>query len=143
MTQPENTQISHLMRQIMRKKQQLIHQHLKPFGEITAHQIMALSYINQHPGAIQQDLVTLTQRRAPTVSVMLKRFERDNLIVRKIPSDNNRNKEITLTEHGQEIVRSFQQATTATDELAIADFTPTQTAQLIALLTQMNQHLDV
>ncbi|PBQ23707.1 hypothetical protein CNR29_06655 [Levilactobacillus brevis] len=143
MTAQEDTKISSLMRQIMLKKQIYVNHELEvAHGGLTAHQVMALMYIHRNPGIIQREIVTLTQRRAPTVSVMLKKIEQDHLIVRKVPKGNNRNKEIFLTANGEKVVKEFQKVTAATDALATTNLSTEQKVILINLLSKMNGNLD-
>lgn len=68
---------------------------------------MILSFIGAHPGLIQKQIVTLTQRRAATVSALLKKLEDAELITRTIPANNTRNKQLFLTDQGQQVVSDF------------------------------------
>lgn len=94
------TAISDLIRSISLTQRRQINQRLTATSHITDQQAMILSFIGAHPGLIQKQIVTLTQRRAATVSALLKKLEDAELITRTIPANNTRNKQLFLTDQG-------------------------------------------
>lgn len=101
------TAISDLIRSISLTQRRQINQRLTATSHITDQQAMILSFIGTHPGLIQKQIVTLTQRRAATVSALLKKLEDAELITRTIPANNTRNKQLFLTDQGQQVVSDF------------------------------------
>lgn len=128
----DNT-ISALIREISIKEQYTLSTALAP-SNVTPSQAMLLHYIAKNPGAIQKDIVEIMQRRPATVSTLLKKMENDGLIIREIPANNTRNKELKITTKGQAIVDTFIEAQVTIAQALVAKLTEKQQAELTELL---------
>lgn len=131
------TTINNLIHQIVFQEQKAVEEglDLKQIGsKITAQQAMVLNYINTNPGAIQRDIANIVGRRAATVSTLLKKMEEDNLIIRKIPNDNSRNKELYLTDQARKVVGEFNEIYRQVQTDLVQKLDQKQRAQLIDLL---------
>ncbi|MBE5102389.1 MarR family winged helix-turn-helix transcriptional regulator [Priestia aryabhattai] len=80
---------------------------IKPLG-ITFIQAQTLQYINYHPGTMQKSLAEYLGKQTATITNVLKGLEKDNLINRKVPKENERQKLLYLTEDGQRLVAIIQ-----------------------------------
>lgn len=131
------TTINNLIHQIVFQEQKAVEEvlDLKQIGsKITAQQAMVLNYINTNPGAIQRDIANIVGRRAATVSTLLKKMEEDNLIIRKIPNGNSRNKELYLTDQARKVVGEFNEIYRQVQTDLVQKLDQKQRAQLIDLL---------
>lgn len=131
------TTINNLIHQIVFQEQKAVEEvlDLKQIGsKITAKQAMVLNYINTNPGAIQRDIANIVGRRAATVSTLLKKMEEDNLIIRKIPNGNSRNKELYLTDQARKVVGEFNEIYRQVQTDLVQKLDQKQRAQLIDLL---------
>lgn len=72
--------------------------------QLNSLQARSLSYIFLHPGTIQREIADYLGKKQATVTNILKGLEERNLIYRKIPKDNERQKNIFLTDEGKQLV---------------------------------------
>lgn len=136
------TAISDLIRSISLTQRRQINQRLTATSHITDQQAMILSFIGAHPGLIQKQIVTLTQRRAATVSALLKKLEDAELITRTIPANNTRNKQLFLTDQGQQVVSDFTTICHDVQEPLTAKLSTKQQEKLIKYLNLALQGMD-
>lgn len=73
------------------------------FAQHGAH--MTLAYLAMQDGVTQRELVRATHLRAPTVSVMLRRFEEAGIVERRPDEKDQRAMRVYLTEKGRELDR--------------------------------------
>lgn len=143
MTENNNAKtISTLLRMISIKEQKILNEKLYQTQSVTTQQAMVLHLIATKPGLIQKEVVDVVKRRAATVSIILKKLESAGLIIRKIPQDNVRNKELYLTERGHMVVESFSNVLNTVSEELSKNLTNNQKKDLIQLLNVVNQGLD-
>lgn len=134
--------ISLLLRDVNRKEWQSVDKELNDISSVTSQQAMVLKMISEKPGLIQKDIVISMHRKAATISSFLKNLEKNELIIRKIPSNNNRNKEIYLTEKGRSIVTVFEQIIKTAEKKLVDSMSLDQQENLIQLLKLINNELD-
>lgn len=72
--------------------------------DINQQQARLLKYIGDHPGTIQKDVAAYLNRQSATVTNMLKTIEKRGYISRKIPANNERQKQLFLLPAGEETV---------------------------------------
>ncbi|MFC4771291.1 MarR family winged helix-turn-helix transcriptional regulator [Enterococcus hermanniensis] len=101
-TLSENIYLVNLM------QQDFIDTRLKKIG-LTAHQARTLNYIGFNPGVIQKKLANYLGKQDATVTNILKVLEKKDYIERKIPVDNERQKNLFLTGRGLELTKEIQQ----------------------------------
>ncbi|MFD1318171.1 MarR family winged helix-turn-helix transcriptional regulator [Loigolactobacillus zhaoyuanensis] len=135
--------ISELLRKISSNEQQKISNQLKKETSVTMQQAMILRLIAMRPGLIQKDIVSVTKRRAATISTFLKNLEKGGFIVRKIPSENSRNKEIYLTNKGRDVVKKFRNTRVIFNAQLISSLSNDQQDELIRLLGIINANLEI
>lgn len=106
--------------------------------EISGQQLMVLNYISKNTETIQRDVVTFLNRKAATVSVLLKNMEANGWIDRKVPDDNSRNKNIYLTKAGNELVQTYQLVQKRVRKQMLDGLTMDELSQLNELLQKVN-----
>ncbi|MHA8263471.1 MarR family winged helix-turn-helix transcriptional regulator [Lactobacillaceae bacterium Melli_B3] len=84
--------------------QNLAQQNLNKFAGLTQQQAVVMRIINNHPGMIQRELADQLNRKTASVSSILKTLEKKELVIRKQAPDNDRNKQLYLTEQGKKEV---------------------------------------
>ncbi len=71
-------------------------------------QARTLNYIYIYPGKIQKDLAKYLGKQNATITNILKLLEGKHYIKREIPSDNERQKNLYLTEDGEKAAEMIQ-----------------------------------
>ena len=127
--------INQLLHDIQIQQQIQLTSALKAVTELDIRQTQVLKLIANKPGLIQKDIADAVNHRAASVSVLLKNLEKAGYLVREIPDDNTRNKQIFLTEQGQHVVDVFTQAQADIHERLLSQLTPSQQDELAQLLT--------
>ena len=100
-----------------------------------------LSFLAREDGVTQLELVRDTHLRAPTVSVMLRRFEEAGIVCRKRDEKDLRAVRVYLTERGREIERRNFCRIQKIDGEALAVLSEEEQATLTALLEKLRQHM--
>lgn len=110
-----------------------IHAHLHDL-HLNNSQARLLKHIADHPGALQKDAAAYLNRQNATVTNMLKGLETRGLIERKIPRDNERQKQLYLRPAGVELVKAIRAIFTALEQQIEAAVPTADQPQLIAQL---------
>lgn len=82
--------------------------------DLNSLQSRSLNFIAMYPGTMQRELANYLGKQQATVTNILKVLEEKKLIYRKIPKNNERQKNIYLTPEGEQMVEKVQ---TIFDEL--------------------------
>lgn len=88
-------------------QQEFIQTRLKGIG-LNTQQARTLNYIFANPGTIQKRLATYLGKQDATVTNLLKNLEKKHYLLRKIPDDNERQKQLYLTAKGDAAVEKIQ-----------------------------------
>lgn len=100
--------ISEKIYQISNLQQNSVAQSLK-YLELNPIQARSLNYIAQHPGTIQKNLAGYLEKPNATVTNILKTLEKADFIKRKIPVENERQKQLFLTAAGERVIGEVEQ----------------------------------
>ena len=105
--------ISNLLRSIMNKSRESMEQRVKDM-DISPQQGRMISYIvqNEDKGLIQKDLAEVFQRRGASITSMLQGLEKKGYIERRIPENNERQKNIFVLPKGKALVDETNEAFT-------------------------------
>ncbi|MFC6289779.1 MarR family winged helix-turn-helix transcriptional regulator [Levilactobacillus angrenensis] len=133
--------ISTRIREIFLAEQRQIAAELADDAAVTPQQAVVLQLIDERPGLIQRDIVDVMQRRAATVSAFLKKLEMAGYIVRRVPTDNTRNKQLYLTVSGQRVVAAFDRARADVYQQLTVELNTAQQRELLTLLTTAQRGL--
>ncbi|MNP30122.1 transcriptional regulator SlyA [compost metagenome] len=110
---------------------------------LNAQQGRIIGYIHEHQeqGLIQKDLAEIFDRRNATITSMLKGLEKNGYIERKIPVDNERQKNIYVLPKGEKLVEDFDRMFGQVEEEIVQSLTDEEKQTLMRLLVKINQHL--
>lgn len=110
---------------------------------LNAQQGRIIGYIHEHQeqGLIQKDLAEIFDRRNATITSMLKGLEKNGYIERKIPADNERQKNIYVLPKGEQLVEDFDRMFSQVEEEIVHSLTDEEKQTLMKLLVKINQHL--
>ncbi|EME3567025.1 TPA: MarR family winged helix-turn-helix transcriptional regulator [Enterococcus faecium] len=134
--------VSNLMRSIMNKSRESMEQRTKDMG-ISPQQGRMISYIaqNEDKGLIQKDLAEVFQRRGASITSMLQGLEKKGYIERRIPEDNERQKNIYALPKGKALVDETNEAFYAAEKELIHALSEEEVQQLIELLRKIDRNL--
>ena len=99
MTPTDPNSITELIHQVAMEETNLINQQLKSLG-LNNQQARLLKYVSEHPGSIQKDVAAFLGRQTATLTNMLKPLTQQGYISRKIPDDNERQKQLFIEPKG-------------------------------------------
>ncbi|MCM3174266.1 MULTISPECIES: MarR family winged helix-turn-helix transcriptional regulator [Paenibacillus] len=110
---------------------------------LNAQQGRIIGYIYEHQdnGLIQKNLAETFNRRDATITSMLKGLEKNGYIERKIPSDNERQKNLYVLPKGEQVIQDVTQMFAKVEHEIVASLTEEEQATLMQLLTKVNQNL--
>lgn len=102
-----------------------------------------ISYIaqNEDKGLIQKDLAEVFQCRGASITSMLQGLEKKGYIERRIPEDNERQKNIYALPKGKALVDETNEAFYAAEKELIHALSEEEVQQLIELLRKINRNL--
>ncbi|RRG18754.1 MarR family transcriptional regulator [Weissella viridescens] len=104
---------------------------------VNAHQMMILTYIEENPGVIQKDIVTMLNRTPATVSAVLTKLEKAGLLERKTPADNSRNKQLFVAPEARNLITDFRVTRNELASTMVSELNETEQATLIQLLQKL------
>lgn len=110
---------------------------------LNAQQGRVIGYIYEHQdeGLIQKKLADVFNRRDATITSMLKGLEKNGYIVRKIPADNERQKNLYVLPKGEQVIHDVERMFAAVESEIVKSLTDEEQALLMRLLTKVNQNL--
>lgn len=103
--------------------------------------ILDYIYNHQDEGIIQKDLAEVFNRRGATITSMLKGLEKKGYIERRIPKDNERQKNIYLLSKGEELINDFHKAFSKVESSITDSLTVEERKTLEKLLSKINNSL--
>lgn len=89
-------------------QEKLVRDKLNKLG-LNIQQARLIKYIADHPGTIQKDVATYLNRQTATMTNMLKGMEKKGYLSRKIPTNNERQKQIFIEPKGKMLVKSINE----------------------------------
>ena len=110
---------------------------------LNAQQGRVIGYIYEHQdeGLIQKNLADVFNRRDATITSMLKGLEKNGYIVRKIPANNERQKNLYVLPKGEQVIQDIEQMFATVENEIVKSLTDEEQATLMRLLTKVNQNL--
>ncbi|GIO32066.1 MULTISPECIES: MarR family winged helix-turn-helix transcriptional regulator [Paenibacillus] len=138
----EGTTFSNLFQMIGLKLKRKADESIQELG-LNAQQGRMISYIAQHQdkGLIQKDLAQAFQRREASITSMLQGLEKKGYVERKIPADNERQKNIYVLPKGEELIDAFEGAFANVENEIIQALSAEEQETLLKLLSKINQRL--
>ena len=137
-----NTIYSNLIRSISQKSMVASNQAMKDL-KINQQQARVIAYIaeNQDKGLIQKDLAEVFHRRGASITSMLQGLERNGYIERRIPKDNERQKNLYILPKGLSIVQQINQIFDRSESDLISSLTENERVELLRILEKIDQNL--
>lgn len=134
--------VSNLMRSIMNKSRESMEQRVKDM-DISQQQGRMIAYIaqNEDKGLIQKDLAEVFQRRGASITSMLQGLEKKGYIERRIPEDNERQKNIYALPKGKALVGEINEAFYAAEKDLVHALDEAEIQELTALLRKIDRSL--
>ncbi|KAA8783135.1 MarR family transcriptional regulator [Paenibacillus amylolyticus] len=138
----ENTPYSNLFQTIGIKIKRKADEQVNELG-LNAQQGRIIGYIYEHQdeGLIQKNLADVFNRRDATITSMLKGLEKNGYIVRKIPANNERQKNLYVLPKGEKVIQDIEQMFSTVENEIVKSLSEEEQATLIRLLTKVNQNL--
>lgn len=109
--------------------------------KITHMEHKALGFFGRMPGATLSDLVVHSGRDKAQVARLISGLKEQALLLAQVDEQDRRNQRLYLTETGQVLYAELHLQERRLAELAIADFNPRETEQLLALLQRVKANL--
>ncbi|MGM0217304.1 MarR family winged helix-turn-helix transcriptional regulator [Enterococcus sp. AZ126] len=108
--------------------------------QLNSIQARSLSYISIHPGTIQRDVADYLGKKQATITNILKGLEERQLVYREIPKDNERQKNIFLTNEGKQVVDQVHLLFEKLDEKFRKGLTNEEQKQLKTILAKAEKN---
>jgi len=131
--------LSELFYLISVQQQLFIQSELKKI-ELNEIQARVINYIHKYPGCIQKDLARYFGKQEATITNILKQLEKKNYIIRDIPDDNERKKNLFLTDDGKNIVKDIQNIFVHLNELVSKGFSTEEISEIRETLLRITHN---
>lgn len=134
--------VSNLMRSIMNKSRESMEMRIKDL-DISQQQGRMIAYIaqNEDKGLIQKDLAQVFQRRDASITSMLQGLEKKGYIERRIPKNNERQKNIYVLPKGTALIDQTNEAFYAAEKELVQALNAEEVEELTRLLRKIDQSL--
>lgn len=100
-----------------------------------------LEYLYENDGAVQKDIANSCFIEQATVTNILTRMEKNELIIRKVDPDNRRFQFVYLTEKGKVEAKFVIESFAKLENNALKDFTDEEKMQFVNFLNRVNKNL--
>lgn len=130
-----------LVHRIASFETQYLNQQLRPL-DLNSDQGRAINFIASHPDSMQRDVAHFLNRQEASVTNLLKGLVKRNLIVRTIPSNNERTKLLSLTKDGDALVDQIQEVFDQLNTLLEAPLSDAEATKLTQLLNNVQKQID-
>lgn len=97
--------------------------------------------LNHQDGLTQQELVSSTNMKAPTISVAIRTLEEEGLVRREPDPKDLRSVRVYLTEKGRAVDEEFREKLRETDRLLMRDISEEDEEALIRLLMAVRENI--
>ncbi|AUJ87163.1 MarR family transcriptional regulator [Enterococcus sp. CR-Ec1] len=134
--------VSNVMRSIMNKSRESMELRIKDL-DISQQQGRMIAYIaqNEDKGLIQKDLAQVFQRRDASITSMLQGLEKKGYIERRIPKNNERQKNIYVLPKGKALIDQTNEAFYAAEKELVQALNAEEVEELTRLLRKIDQSL--
>ena len=102
-----------------------------------------LFILSKKDGRSQKEFADILNIKASTITVMLKRMEKANLVIRKQDSEDQRISRVYITEEGLELCEKARSVMNNLEEECFGNFTTEEKVILRRLFLQMKDNLKV
>lgn len=136
------TSYSDLIRSIALKAKFRADKKINELG-LNSQQGRMIGYIYEHQdeGIIQKDLADAFQRKGASITSMLQGLEKKGYIERRIPKDNERQKNIYVLPKGVALINDFNEIFLEVEESITKNLSNKEKEELLSLLIKVNKSL--
>ena len=103
--------------------------------------VIGYIYDHQDEGIIQKDLADVFHKRGATITSMLKGLEKNEYIERRIPSDNERQKNLYVLPKSEKLINDFNEVFSDIENKITSCLTEEELKTLEKLLSKINQSI--
>ena len=137
-----NLNFSDLFRNITMKIKNDADDSIKELG-LNAKQGKMISYIYSHKedGVIQKDIADAFSKKSSTITSMLQGLEKNGYIERRIPSENERQKNVYVLPKGEKLIDDFNKSFSKVENKITSSLTDDEVKTLETLLLKINNSL--
>lgn len=137
------TPYSDLIRSISLKAKFIADKKINELG-LNSQQGRMIGYIYEHQdeGIIQKDLADAFQRRGASITSMLQGLEKKGYIERRIPKDNERQKNIYVLPKGVALINDFNKTFSEVEESITKNLSKEEKESLLSLLIRVNNNFN-
>ncbi|MBQ7321972.1 MAG: MarR family transcriptional regulator [Clostridia bacterium] len=100
-----------------------------------------MGHLSHHDGITQQELVSNTNMKAPTISVALRTLEEEGWVKREQDPGDLRSVRVYLTEEGRRVDEEFREKLRKTDQLLMQGISEEEEETLIRLLLAVRENI--
>lgn len=125
----------HLLRRAQQISVSMFHDEVG--GELTPVQFAILRYLAEHPGIDQVSLAGIAAIDTSTGATVCARLEEKGLIERKVIPHNRRQRALTITAEGEQLLASLVPATQRLRDRLLAPLTESEQKQFMQLLARL------
>jgi MarR family transcriptional regulator, transcriptional regulator for hemolysin len=125
--------VGYLVNRISRLRQRWLDSHLKTFG-VTAAAVPVMAVLKSEGISTQRELATRIGTEQSTMAQLIKRMERDGLIVRSRSSTDARSADLSLTDRAVGLLPIARREMQKGDDIFTASFSERDLATLTKLL---------
>ena len=135
----KNLNFSDLFRSITMKVKDTADNSIKELG-LNSKQGRMISYIHSHKedGVIQKDIADAFSKKSSTITSMLQGLEKNGYIERRIPSENERQKNVYVLPKGEKLINDFNESFSKVEAKITSSLTDEEAKTLEILLLKIN-----
>ena len=121
--------------------QKSIVQQIKKTTDLKPGEPKILEFLMEHEPCEQKEIAAGCDLNPSSVTGILMRMERRNLIKREAINGNRRSLYVSMTEHGKNMSKKVEEAFEIVDQQAVEGLTQKESAELMRLLDLVNHNL--
>ena len=101
-----------------------------------------LDYLFDNDGAVQKEIACGCHIEPASLSSILVGMEKKGLVRRSVSESSRRSTRVYMTEYGKEIYKHIRQEFEKIEQLALSDFSDSETKALISALLKISKNLE-
>lgn len=110
--------------------------------ELSTGQPKVLAFLRSHEGLSQKEIARACQLEPGSVTVLLKRMEKQGIVERRVREGDQKSRYIFLTDRGRELAGTSVESFYRTEELAFSGFTEEEKTRLMAYCERIIDNLE-
>ncbi len=109
--------------------------------ELSTGQPKLLAFLKSHEGLTQKEIAEACQLERGTVTVLLKRMEKQGMLERRLQNGDQKSRYVYLTEYGKQLAKASVDSFFQTEDKAFSGFTDREKAQLMDYCSRIIENL--